>query len=315
LTLSIRTLPLRAALALALLASACAARDLGTAATPRASGDSPGSVFTPAPAATSAPRAGGPPPTRRTQGGGQTQPGDGGTGEQPAAEGPRDDGAVGDNATVYLRSSVPRLVVEVDAVAGKNPDPGALDHLRTILYSVLSKPSGIDVRPTATIPATSDGYTNNQLQALIDAHRQTHTTSAAASIYVLYVNGGYNEKDGENTLAITFDASDIVVFRDQVQRASRPPSLVSASAIERSVLAHEAGHLLGLVNIGYASPRDHEDRNPKHAPHHSKNPDSVMYWAVEDVNVSRLLEGRTSPPDEFDADDRADLEDRKAGRL
>jgi hypothetical protein len=40
-----------------------------------------------------------------------------------------------------------------------------------------------------------------------------------------------------------------------------------------------------------------------------------MYWAVDNVGVASLLGGRTAPPTDFDADDKADLADVKLGRL
>jgi len=66
------------------------------------------------------------------------------------------------------------------------------------------------------------------------------------------------------------------------------------------------------VNLGYHSPRPHED--PQH-PGHSNDPNSVMYWAVDNVGVATLLGGHTAPPTDFDPDDRADLSDIRRGEL
>jgi hypothetical protein len=40
-----------------------------------------------------------------------------------------------------------------------------------------------------------------------------------------------------------------------------------------------------------------------------------MFYAVDSVGVVNLLGGRTEPPNTFDADDKADLADVKAGKL
>lgn len=64
------------------------------------------------------------------------------------------------------------------------------------------------------------------------------------------------------------------------------------------------------MNIGYGSPRDHED--PEH-PNHTKHRDGVMYWAVESISVTNVLTG--GPPDDFHPDSRADLRDLKSGRI
>ena len=68
------------------------------------------------------------------------------------------------------------------------------------------------------------------------------------------------------------------------------------------MLVHEVGHLLGLVNLVYQSPVDHED--PDH-PGYLGNDDSVMYWAIESVDVGNFIFG--SWPNDFDNDDRNDL--------
>ncbi len=117
-------------------------------------------------------------------------------------------------------------------------------------------------------------------------------------MWVCYVGGSY--ADSDTALAVSFSASSFAIFRDRIDDATT--ALILAAEVERSVLVHEAGHLLALVNIGYRSRFDHED--PAH-PHHSNNTASVMYWAVEDVSVRNLLRG--GPPDDFDEADRADL--------
>ena len=85
---------------------------------------------------------------------------------------------------------------------------------------------------------------------------------------------------------------------------------ISAEEIENSVLVHEFGHLLGLVNLVYKSPVDHEDKDH---PGHSNNEDSVMYWAIESANLGNIITGEL--PDEFDNDDLNDLSGMLSGEI
>ena len=73
---------------------------------------------------------------------------------------------------------------------------------------------------------------------------------------------------------------------------------------------HEFGHLLGLVNLVYKSPVDHEDKDH---PGHSNNEDSVMYWAVESADIGNIITGQL--PDEFDNDDLNDLSGILSGEI
>lgn len=213
-------------------------------------------------------------------------------------------GGVGSEAFAYLRGDVPRMVVEVKAVEGHELLGEALDHLVSVLDEVLDKPGGIEVR-VAAIPQTADSYDGQDLVDLEAEHREVRISDEVASVFVLSLNGDFRDAP---VVGVAYSGSSFAVFPETMDRASSP--FASPTAIQRSVLVHEMGHLLRLVNIGYESPRHRED--PDH-PHHSSNEDSVMHWAVQSASLGDLLQG--GPPDTFDDDDRADLEDLKAGRL
>jgi hypothetical protein len=208
-------------------------------------------------------------------------------------------------ARSYLRASpASRLVVEVDWVAGREPGATALDHLRRVLADVCDKPGGVIVERGGEIASARSSYGRSDITSLERANRSRRSAGDTATMWVVYLNGSF--ADDEGALGVAYEASGAAIFRDRIDDATT--AIVNAGRIESAVLTHEAGHLLALVNIGYRSRVNHED--PEH-PHHSRNRDSVMYWAVEDVSLRTLLAG--GPPREFDQDDRADLEALKAG--
>jgi len=210
-----------------------------------------------------------------------------------------DDGGVGQMARAYLRASpARRLIVEVDWIQNREPSQTALDHVETILERETGKPDGVAVQRGNEIRLTRNTYTFDQIEQLEDANRSRRSAGSVATLYVLYLNGELADEEG--TIGVAYRASGIVLFADLINSAAT--SLIHPSAIERSVLIHETGHILGLVNIGYRSRHDHED--PDH-PHHSKYRSSVMYWQVEDTSVASILAG--GPPSDFDRYDRDDL--------
>jgi hypothetical protein len=218
-----------------------------------------------------------------------------------------DDGEPGANTHLYLNRKVPKLIVEIDAVRGWEPSPGALRMLRDRLTQIVDKPEGVVFLPTQVIPRTEPGDSQEPFYVKTEKkYRSRHSTRAAIVLYVLYADG-----DSGNVIGAAYSSSAIVMFKQTIVESAATP-LVSAQSIENSVIVHEAGHILALVNIGYKSPRDHED--PEHD-HHSKNENSVMYWAVDNVGVAALLGGRKAPPTVFDAADLADLRDLRDGKL
>jgi hypothetical protein len=225
---------------------------------------------------------------------GQTNPG-----TVPSGSGYADDAGVGAMARTYLRRSpATSMVVEVDWVRGRSPSQSSLDHLASVLRRELDKPGGVTIERGNEIAAGKSQWSLADLGALEKTNRSRHSRSGRATMWFGFVDGTFAAN--ENALAVAFSASATAIFRDRINAATS--SLVLAPEIERSVLVHEAGHLLALVNIGYRSRFDHEDAQH---PNHSNNPESVMYWAVEDISVRDLLRG--GPPDDFDQADRADL--------
>ena len=125
--------------------------------------------------------------------------------------------------------------------------------------------------------------------------------------YFLFPAGTYND---DSVLGVAVDASTVAVFKDSVEDAEGFFGRPSSEEVERAVTVHEAGHLLGLVNLVYQSNIEHEDEDN---PGHSNNEDSVMYWAIESNDVGNFISGTL--PDEFDDYDKADLEGMASGEL
>lgn len=242
-----------------------------------------------------------------TQGGGGSASPTASSGTHVPESGRRysDDGSVGSMARAYLRvAPARRLRIQIAYVKGRAPDQAAVDHVVSILRREADKPDGIEVSIGPALAVTSDAYSLDDIAAIERRARSEHSAGSVATMWIVYLNGTFG---GDNaTLGVAYEGSGLAIFLDQVDSAAT--TLVQPGAIERSVLAHEIGHLLALVNLGYRSGYDHED--PDH-PGHSRYTDSVMYWAIEDISVAALLSG--GPPDDFDKYDRGDLEALRRG--
>lgn len=224
---------------------------------------------------------------------------------QPERDTFPDGAVVGAMARTYLRDDrATRLVVEIDFVRGRRPDAGALEHLEAILRRECRKPDGITIDVDDEITQVRQSWSLDDIDELEADHRDHRSSGRTATIWLPYLSGELEEQQG--ALGVAWRASVAAIFADQLEGAAT--TLIDPASIERSVLTHEVGHLLGLINLGYTSRYDHED--PEH-PKHSRYESSVMFWAIEDISISSLLSG--GPPDDFDRFDRGDLADLRAG--
>lgn len=227
----------------------------------------------------------------------------GGAPQPTAAALPDERGEVGAMCRTYLRAGVPRLVVEIDAQAGAELSPGAVEHLLDALGAVVDKPGGVALAGASTIAGGPRTWTLDALRDAAAANRDHHTTAEAAVVHVLAVRGQMDS----DAIGVAFSATEAAIFPDRIDALAA--LLGGQEAVERAVLVHEAGHLLCLVGIDYDSEIPHED--PAH-PGHSSDRASVMFHAIETSAIAQLFTG--PPPDRFAPADLADLEALRSGR-
>ncbi|MDP2310265.1 MAG: hypothetical protein Q8P18_29890 [Pseudomonadota bacterium] len=215
----------------------------------------------------------------------------------------------GDYAADFLAGTYTSLQIEVDYVAGHAPDGAALEHLRSTLAELCDKPDGVEILLDDEVPDQgSPAWSYATAQALEVTWRDRYRSpdTGVAVMYYLYVDG-HSESDTEagRILGYAYHGSSLVMFAETMADVSGGLLLGLGASVEPTVLVHEAGHLLGLVNNGVDMVEDHQDT--AHG-HHDVSEDCIMFWAAETDAIGDLLGAGT--PD-FDAECRADM--RAAG--
>ncbi len=201
------------------------------------------------------------------------------------------------------------MVVEIDYEAGYMPEQSSTDLLKTRLEQVCNKPQGIEIVLTETNFEHEGQWSASDVREKGWNEKSNNPQSDSTLYWQAIFPSGQYANDG--VLGVAVDASTIAIFGEAVDDAEGPIfNRPSAEEIENSVLVHEFGHLLGLVNLVYQSPVDHEDDEQKG---HSNNEDSVMYWAVESANIGNIITGEL--PDDFDSDDLNDLAGMLSGEI
>lgn len=216
-------------------------------------------------------------------GGAATGPGSGGAGsgggnggDSPPAFSSK--AAPGDSARSYLSdANFGVLAIEVDYMTGYRPTTEALDDLRAELVQHLDKTS-ITVASMSEIPADGqETYADDEIRALEEQHRDRYTETEKDTLwaYVLVVDGKFST---ENVVGIAFYNTSHAFFGQTIDEISGGVTQPSQKNVEATVLRHEFGHNLGLVNNGTSMQDDHQD--DPNGPH-CTNDQCVMYYAIE----------------------------------
>ncbi|UCH90182.1 MAG: hypothetical protein JSV49_05970 [Thermoplasmata archaeon] len=189
----------------------------------------------------------------------------------------------GEYAKYYLKNDFyNEIIIEVDYMEGTMPDTGTLDYLVDLLDDVCEK-NAIDYEISDEMDDSDQqvDYSIADIEQLKNKYQDYQNYMDTAVIHILFLNGYY--EDSSITLGVSYHAGSCAIFKDRVDsiripRDARP--FVSTDDFETSVVVHEVGHLLGLVNLNYDSDYSHEDKIHD-SPNHCKNESCVMYYALE----------------------------------
>lgn len=231
-----------------------------------------------------------------------------GSGFDPLAANRRvhDFGPLG-NAVCGMTMAEPykRIVIEIDFVEGREPTAYTRSALKSKIAAITGKPVSFDGGNEIPYKPV---FTTEDVIKLARARDITSTAPVAA-----FWIGFLTQSEFTTALGVAYAGTVATVFRDAMGSVTLPPGY-KQEEIEAATTLHEAaGHNMALVNIGYESPRDHESQSSEH---HSKNPKSVMYPAFASTErLSEYLATGGAIPQDFDADDKADLADIKSGKI
>jgi hypothetical protein len=212
--------------------------------------------------------------------------------------------SAGDFALDYLTAATyDEIVVEIDWIAGHPPSSSARSGLEATLAELCNKPSGVRTIVDDEIPsAGSPTWTYDAIEDLELEYRDEYRDPASGTcvMYCLYLDGRSQDDSGPaKVLGVAYRGSSLAMFHETIEATD--PGLPLFAEIEDTVLLHEAGHLLGLVDNGISMVQDHRD--PAHGAHDSSD-ECLMYWALETQDAVDVLLARR--PD-FGPECRADM--------
>lgn len=208
--------------------------------------------------------------------------------------------AVGFSANQLLSAGPYKsLKIEVQYMTGYAPDAAALNHLQSVLSAYLNKPSGITIVTNEISASSSTTLSIDQVRKVEEENRTVFTTGDQLGVYFLYTNGNFTDN---NVLGAAYRNTSMVLFGKKIHDNSGSLGQASRTKLEATVLEHEFGHILGLVDIGSPMQTNHKD-----AAHgnHCSNTNCLMYYASETTDILGFLVTGNIPS--IDASCAADL--------
>jgi len=183
---------------------------------------------------------------------------------------------LGSSANDLLSSSrYPKLQIEIQYMPGYAPDASSVNNLVAFLKTRINKPGDITIIQEEIGASVLPVSSLNNIVSIERTYRKHFTGNGVISVYVLITNGYYSNS---NIFATSYWNTSVCLFGNSINDNSGHFGQVSRSILMTTLLEHEFGHLMGLVDQGSPMLTNHKDSSNGA---HCDNPDCLMYYDVE----------------------------------
>lgn len=212
--------------------------------------------------------------------------------------------ATGASATDFLAASqYNTLVIEVLYVQNFRPAPQTLANLKNFMEARLNKPGGISFIEREVPSPGMAPYDINEIASLESTLRSKYNFGNVLTMYLFFADGGSTtDTDNSFILGSAYRNTSFVMYESTIKNLSDGVGEPSRVDLETTVILHELGHLLGLVNLAPMASAHEDAAHPKHC----NNEDCLMFWEAESSSLLGMMIGGNVPT--LDAACLADLQ-------
>ncbi len=192
------------------------------------------------------------------------------------------------------------LLIEIQYMPGYAPDSQAIEYVKNFLSAALHKDNGINIIQREIPGTSSASLSDDDIRQIENTNRTAFTKGSTMAVSVIYTNGQYT--GSSNTLGIAYRNTSIALFGKTIRDNSGGIGQTSRTKLEATVLEHELGHLLGLVDVGSPMQTAHKDTSNGN---HCNNQNCLMYYASETTDILGFITTGNIP--QLDNNCKADL--------
>jgi hypothetical protein len=176
------------------------------------------------------------------------------------------------------------LNIEIQYMTGFAPDGPSLYNLTSFLNSSINKPGGISISQKEIPTGNKASYTLNDIASIEQKNRTAFNSGNQLAVYVLITDGAYSDP---SVLGVAYRNTSLCLLGKTIfDNSGLVVGQVTRTKLESTVIEHEFGHLLGLVNTGTPMVTNHNDKAHNH---HCTVKTCLMYYATETSDIFGML--------------------------
>lgn len=150
--------------------------------------------------------------------------------------------------------------IEIGYVEGYKPEDEALDMLKDFLEKRIHKPEGIEFSLKSLSSSNKAPFDRDDWESIEDENREIYNSGDKLAVWIYFADGGKDDGNGSTTgaLGTAYKNTSIIIYDKKIDEVF-DGSDIQNSLVQANMMAHEFGHLFGLVNGGITPVSEHSN--------------------------------------------------------